>query len=111
MSTPQDIWQDSYDYILITFLFMPVMMTYDVLSSFLRSVGDSKTPLWAMVVSTLVNLLLDLLFVLVLHWGVIGAGVATGIAQVVAAVYCFVRSAVVHLLKPPLSALRPKHSW
>ena len=59
MSTPQDIWQDSYDYILITFLFMPVMMTYDVLSSFLRSVGDSKTPLWAMVVSTLVNLLLD----------------------------------------------------
>ena len=89
MSTPQDIWQDSYDYILITFLFMPVMMTYDVLASFLRSVGDSKTPLWAMVVSTLVNLLLDLLVVLVLHWGVIGAGVATGIAQVVAAIYCF----------------------
>ena len=72
-----------------TFLFMPAMMTYDVLASFLRSVGDSKTPLWAMVVSTLVNLLLDLLFVLVLHWGVIGAGVATGIAQVVAAIYCF----------------------
>ena len=65
------------------------MMTYDVLASFLRAVGDSKTPLWAMVVSTLANLGLDILFVLVFRWGVIGAAVATGIAQLVAAVYCF----------------------
>lgn len=99
MNTPEDIWQDSYTYILITFLFMPAIMIYDVLASFLRSVGDSKTPLWAMVVSTLTNLALDLLFVLIFSWGVMGAAVATGIAQVVAAVHCFAGVRKTKLLK------------
>lgn len=90
LKTPEDIWQDSYTYIFVTFLFTPAVMAYDVLASFLRSVGDSKTPLWAMVASTLTNLVLDYLFVIVWPYGVLGAAVATGIAQVVAAIYCFV---------------------
>lgn len=99
LNTPEDIWQDSYTYIMITFLFMPAMMAYDVLASFLRAVGDSRTPLWAMVASTLTNLVLDYLLVIVWPYGVFGAAVATGIAQVVAAVYCFVGVKKTGLLK------------
>lgn len=99
LSTPEDIWQDSYTYLLISFLFVPAMMAYDVLASFLRSVGDSKTPLWAMVVSTLTNLALDYLLIIVFPFGVFGAAMATGAAQVVAAVYCLVGVKKTGLLK------------
>ena len=99
LKTPEDIRQDSHTYILVTFLFVPAMMTYDVLASFLRSVGDSKTPLWAMVVSTLSNLALDYLLIMVFHYGVLGAALATGAAQVVAAVYCLVGVKRTGLLK------------
>ena len=99
LSTPEDIWQDSYTYLLVTFLFVPAMMVYDVLAAFLRSVGDSKTPLWAMVVSTLTNLLLDYLLIIVLPYGVLGAAIATGIAQMVAAAYCLAGAWKTGLLK------------
>lgn len=88
INTPADILAQSRTYILVIFAFTPILVAYDVLGSFLRSVGDSKTPLYAMLVSTGTNLVLDILLVIVIPLGVFGAAIATGIAQVVAAIYC-----------------------
>ena len=63
-------------------------MAYNVLASILRAMGDGKTPLHAMVVASVVNIGLDLLFVLVFHWGIGGAAAATLIAQACSSLYC-----------------------
>ena len=63
---------------------------YNVLSCILRGVGDSRTPLYFLIVSSLLNVVLDLLFVITFHMGVAGAGLATVIAQGVSAVLCLV---------------------
>ncbi len=63
-------------------------MAYNVLASILRAMGDGKTPLHAMVVASAVNIGLDLLFVLVFHWGIGGAAAATLIAQACSSLYC-----------------------
>jgi Na+-driven multidrug efflux pump len=63
-------------------------MAYNLLAAILRSMGDSKTPLYAMVLASLLNIGLDLLFVLVLHWGIAGAAAATLLAQAFSSLYC-----------------------
>lgn len=89
MNTPPEILEASRTYITVIFAAIPVVLAYDILAAFLRSVGDSKTPLYAMVVSTLVNLALDYLLVIVFPLGVFGAAIATVIAQAVSVVYCY----------------------
>ena len=77
-------------------------MAYNVLASILRALGDSKTPLYAMVIASILNVGLDLLFVMVFHWGIAGAVVATVIAQLFAALYCLravLHVKVIHLKK------------
>ena len=64
-------------------------MAYNFLASILRSLGDGKTPLHAMIVAALTNIVLDLLFVLGFHWGIAGAAVATLIGQMVSILFCF----------------------
>ncbi|MDE6615868.1 MAG: MATE family efflux transporter, partial [Lachnospiraceae bacterium] len=66
LSTPDDIYQDSYIYLLILFLGIPFTMLYNLLSGILRSVGDSKTPFMFLVFSTILNILLDLFCIIVL---------------------------------------------
>lgn len=71
----------SFDYLLISILTLPIGVIFHQTAALLRAAGDSNTTFLAMTVSTVVNILLDLLFVLVFHWGVRGAAVATLIAQ------------------------------
>jgi len=81
---------------------IPIIMAYNVLASILRALGDSKTPLYAMVIASILNIGLDLLFVMVFHWGIAGAVVATVIAQLFAALYCLravLHVKVIHLKK------------
>ncbi|MGN0479455.1 MAG: MATE family efflux transporter, partial [Hominenteromicrobium sp.] len=88
MNTPEEVIGGAFTYLRIMFAGIPVIMAYNVLASILRALGDSKTPLYAMVSASLLNIALDLVFVMLLHWGIAGAVVATLIAQLFAALYC-----------------------
>lgn len=90
LHTPKEILPLAALYINILFFGLPVIFAYNLLAGLLRSLGNSKTPLQAVIVSSIINIGLDLLFVLVFNWGIAGAAIATLIAQVVASVFCFV---------------------
>lgn len=89
LQTPQEILGNTLLYLRIMFLGVPIVMTYNLLASILRALGDGQTPLHAMIVAAFVNIGLDLLFVLVFHWGIAGAAAATLIAQIISGLYCF----------------------
>ena len=78
-------------YIRILFAGFPVMVFFNLCSAVLRAVGDSKTPLVAMIAASITNIALDALAVFVLGWGIGGAAAATVFAQCLAGVICFVR--------------------
>ena len=88
--TPEEVMDYAYTYILIIFLGTPVICLYNLLSSILRALGDSKHPVQFLVISSFVNIGLDFFFILVLKMGVAGAALATVISQVVSAVMCLV---------------------
>jgi putative MATE family efflux protein len=106
MRTPSDVMAGAVLYLRIIFLGSFVGFGYSGLSSILRGLGDSKTPLIALIVSTFVNVALDLLFVLAFHWGVAGVAIATVIAQGVSVLWTLrrVRSScpefVIRLFRP-----------
>ena len=81
--------EDAYLYLLITFIGVPCTFFYNLLSSIIRALGDSKTPFWFLLFSTILNILLDLFCILILDWGVAGAAVATVFSQGVSAVLCY----------------------
>ena len=87
--TPENIFDDAYYYLLVTFIGIPCTFYYNLLSSVIRALGDSKTPFWFLLFSTVLNILLDLFCILVLGWGVAGAAIATLIAQGVSAILCY----------------------
>ncbi len=88
MNTPADIIEQSYDYIWVIFLGIPVTYLYNLLSGIIRSLGDSKSPLFFLVISSVLNISLDLFAILVLDMGVSGAAWATVLSQLVAGVLC-----------------------
>jgi Na+-driven multidrug efflux pump len=89
LSTPEDIFANAYSYLLIIFLGIPFTLLYNLEAAMLRAVGDSRTPFVFLAISTLSNILLDLLCILVLHWGVAGAAIATITAQAFSGILCF----------------------
>ena len=89
MRTPDIIFQDAYYYLLITFIGVPCTFFYNLLSSIIRALGDSKTPFWFLLFSAVLNILLDLFCILVLDWGVAGAAIATVFSQGESAVLCY----------------------
>jgi putative MATE family efflux protein len=89
MLTPDNIFHDAYLYLLITFIGIPCTFFYNLLSSVIRALGDSKTPFWFLMLSTVLNIVLDLVCILVLGWGVAGAAIATVVAQGISAVLCY----------------------
>lgn len=90
MNTTEDTMADSTLYLRIVFLSMIPSMVYNVGSSILRAIGDSRSPLYFLAAACLVNVVLDLAFVLIFHMGVAGVAIATSIAQAVSAVLVFV---------------------
>ncbi len=91
MKTDKEILPNSIDYFHTYFVGVIFTVMYNAFASILRAVGDSKRPLYYLIVSSLVNVVLDLLFVGVFKWGVIGAGVATIISQAVSAISAFIQ--------------------
>ena len=90
MRTPDNIFDGAYIYLLITFLGIPCTFFYNLLSSIIRALGDSKTPFWFLLFSAVLNIVLDLFTIVTLGWGVAGAAIATVFSQGVSAVLCYV---------------------
>lgn len=88
LQTPTEILGDALLYLRIMYLGIPIVMAYNLLACILRSLGDSQTPLQAMVVAAIINIGLDLLFVLGLGLGIGGAAGATLIAQLFSSLFC-----------------------
>lgn len=86
LDTPEVIMEDSINYMKIFFLGITPLLIYNMGAGILRSVGDSKRPFNFLCISAVTNIVLDMVFVAGLKMGVIGAGIATLIAQIVAAV-------------------------
>ena len=108
MNTPSDIFKDAYGYIMIISGGILAQMLYNLLSSILRAIGNSKIPLYILIISALLNILLDLLFIVGFHMGAAGAAVATIIAQGVSGILCLIyiiaKIPVLHLNRNDLHA-------
>lgn len=92
MRTPENIIDGAYIYIVIIFAGIPVTYLYNLVSGIIRSMGDSKTPVVFLVMASVLNIVLDLVFILNLHMGVAGAALATVIAQGASGVGCLIYS-------------------
>lgn len=89
VNVPDDIFLQARVYLMLQFLGIPLAIAYNLLASFIRSLGNSKEPFYFLLVSSASNIILDLLFVVVFKWGVFGAGFATIISQVISVNLCF----------------------
>lgn len=85
MSTPEDVMDSAKIYLRIYFAGMPGLLIYNMGSGILRAVGDTKRPLMFLIFTSIVNAILDLLFVIVFHAGIAGVAFATIIAQFISA--------------------------
>lgn len=81
LSVPYEVWGSMKEYLFIIFMGIPAVFLYNYYASYLRAIGNSVIPLVFLAVSSVVNIILDLLFVVGFHMGVIGAAEATVIAQ------------------------------
>ena len=86
LQTPDVYISDSIDYFRVTCIGIIGVAFYNGVAALLRAVGDSKTPLYFLILSSIINVVLDLLFVICFGMGVVGVGLATIIAQAVSAV-------------------------
>lgn len=91
LHTPEEIMGLSLGYLRILYGSLPVAFAYNLLAAILRAVGNSKTPLQAMTISSFCNIVLDILFVFGFHLGIPGAAFATVLSQVLAALSCFIK--------------------
>lgn len=90
MNTPLDILNDATIYIVIIFAGTATTVFYNMISSILRALGDSKTPLYFLIVSSILNVILDLFFIINLSLGVAGAAYATVISQGISGILCLI---------------------
>lgn len=88
LNTPDDIIRGTTTYLMTMIAGTLIVMAYNMASSILRALGDGKTPLLAMVIAALLNIGLDCLFILVFHWGILGAALASVLAQLFSFLYC-----------------------
>lgn len=90
MNTPDNIFQDAYTYIMIISAGLGATIFYNLFSSYLRAVGNSKIPLVFLVFSAALNVILDLVLIINVKMGVAGAAYATVISQGVSAILCLI---------------------
>lgn len=90
MQTPDNIIDDAYSYIFFIFLGIPVTYLYNLTSGIIRSLGDSKTPVYFLLLASAMNIVLDIIFITQFHTGVAGAAYATVISQLVSGLCCVI---------------------
>ena len=90
MNTPEDMYGQAYGYIMVICAGIFAQVLYNLLASILRALGNSKTPLYFLILAAVLNIILDLVFIIVFHMGAAGAAYATVIAQGISGVLCLV---------------------
>ena len=90
MDTPAEIFAQAHDYIFVIFLGIPVTILYNLLSGIIRSLGDSKTPIYFLILSSLLNVLFDIVSVRFLGMGVAGPAWATVLSQAISGILCLI---------------------
>ena len=90
MNTPDDLFENSFAYIFVIFMGIPAVFLYNLLACIIRALGDSRTPVYFLALSSGLNIALDLIFILVFHWGVAGAAIATVASQAVSGLACLI---------------------
>lgn len=90
MNTPADIIDHAYNYIVVIFIGIPAVFLYNMVSGVIRSLGDSKTPVVFLVLSSIINVVLDFFLILVCKMGVAGAGWATVTSQLISGLTCLI---------------------
>lgn len=88
LQTPKNIFDGAFAYLFTMYGGILVVIAYNMASSILRAFGNGRTPLVAIIIAGVTNIILDIIFVLVFQWGIIGAAVATVSAQFLAFLYC-----------------------
>ncbi len=103
LNTPDDIYTDAYNYIVLIFAGIGATVLYNVLANIVRALGDSKTPLYFLIFSSLFNIALDIILITAFNMGVRGAAIATVFSQFVSGVLCLIyikkKFPVLHLTK------------
>lgn len=110
-NTPAEILEDAIAYILPIFMTIPIMVLYNMTSGIMRALGDSKTPVYFVTLAALLNVVLDLLFILKFNMGVAGAAYATIISQLVSGLGCLfvlIRKFPILRLQPGDTAFHPE---
>ncbi|MBU5675403.1 MATE family efflux transporter [Alkaliphilus sp. MSJ-5] len=90
IKTPQSILESSQHYLQIIFGGLIFIFLFNACSALLRSIGDSRTPLYFLILAAIINIVLDLVFVIVFNMGVVGVALATIIAQAVSSILCLI---------------------
>ena len=111
-NTPAQIMDEAYIYIVIIFAGIPVMYLYNLTASIIRALGDSKTPLYFLIVAALLNIVLDIVSIKIMGLGVAGPAYATVISQLVSGILCVIYMVKrFHILKlePGEGAISIKH--
>ena len=90
MKTPADVLEYAYQYIIVIFIGIPVTYMYNLLSGIIRALGDSKHPVQFLIIASIINIGLDLLFILPFHMGITGAALATVISQFISGLMCLI---------------------
>lgn len=89
LNTPQEIFGDAYTFLILQFASIPFTFAYNLLGGFIRALGNSKQPFYFLIFSSIVNVLLDFLFIIILGLGVEGVGLATMLSQAVSGWLCW----------------------
>ncbi|WP_288221167.1 MATE family efflux transporter [uncultured Clostridium sp.] len=105
MNTPDNIMTDSLSYIIIIYAGNIAIIFYNMLASILRALGDSKTPLYFLIIASILNVILDIVFIVNFNMGVAGAAYATIISQSISAILC----AIYIVKKFPILKLNKNH--
>ena len=106
LNTPLDIIQEAYSYISVIVLFIFVMFAYNLCAGLMRAIGNSVMPLVFLIVSSLLNVVLDILFITQFHMGIQGAAVATVVSQGVSVVLC-----IIYIFKKNTNSITIKETY
>ena len=105
LRTPEDIFERSYRYIIWIFVGLVATALYNLLSGMIRALGDSRTPLYFLIIACIINIILDIVFIVFCGMDTDGAGLATVVAQLISGLLCILYIKQKH----PLLHLRGRH--
>lgn len=106
MNTPEDIFEEAYQYISVIFIGLLATSFYNYFAANLRAIGNSKTPLYFLILASVLNIVLDIVFIRAFGWGVAGAAGATIFSQLISALLC-----LIYILKQGNDLLPKKNEW